>query len=165
MPRASSKVPMRARHAREALVYATPQVVSAYIWLHRAGTISRPLCFSPSPISAAAPPRQLSCAPNLNSNTAMSHKLSPSVSSVGSPLSAVGGGGSVLTALTAAPAEVAAAAEIIERMKGSLGSFGKTLDSLGEQTVQMIQVGGQAEIANSISRCVPVFTVHMQREF
>ncbi|KAM5545118.1 hypothetical protein V8D89_001229 [Ganoderma adspersum] len=83
----------------------------------------------------------------------MSHKLSPSVSSIGSPLSAVGGGGggSVLTALTAAPAEVAAAAEIIEKMKGSLGSFGKTLDSLGEQTVKMIQVGGQAEIANHIN--------------
>ncbi|PIL32855.1 hypothetical protein GSI_04972 [Ganoderma sinense ZZ0214-1] len=87
----------------------------------------------------------------------MSHKLSPSVSSGGSPLSAVGGsgGGSVLAALTAAPAEVAAAAEIIEKMKGSLGSFGKTLDSLGEQTVQMIQVGGQAEITNHINsiRC------------
>ncbi|KAI1784505.1 hypothetical protein LXA43DRAFT_1042017 [Ganoderma leucocontextum] len=82
----------------------------------------------------------------------MSHKSSPSVSSIASPLSALGGGGgrSVLTALTAAPADVAAAAEIIEKMKGSLGSFGKTLDSLGDQTVRMIQVGGEAEIANHI---------------
>ncbi|KAI1786619.1 hypothetical protein LXA43DRAFT_897644 [Ganoderma leucocontextum] len=82
----------------------------------------------------------------------MSHKPSPSISSNASPLSAVGGGGggSVLTALTAAPAEVAAATEIIEKMRGSLGSFGKTLDSLGEQTVRMIQDGKEAEIANQI---------------
>ncbi|KAI0800404.1 hypothetical protein C8Q74DRAFT_1314011 [Fomes fomentarius] len=80
----------------------------------------------------------------------MSHKRQQSTSTLNSPLSAKGDGASVLTTLTAAPAEVTAAAEIIEKMKGSLSSLGKTLDSLGNQTVQMIQVGGEAQIAHQI---------------
>ncbi|KAI0753518.1 hypothetical protein C8Q80DRAFT_517450 [Daedaleopsis nitida] len=58
--------------------------------------------------------------------------------------------GSMLTMLTAPPAEVIAAAETIQKIKGSLGTLGRTIDILGEQTVQMIQVGGQAGITHQI---------------
>ncbi|KAI0740610.1 hypothetical protein C8Q76DRAFT_197888 [Earliella scabrosa] len=80
------------------------------------------------------------------------HQRQASTSTMDSPSSARDGAGSVLTTLTAAPAEVNAAAEIIKKMKDSLGTLGSTLDSLGTQTVQMIQGGGEAEIERQIGR-------------
>ena len=48
---------------------------------------------------------------------------------------------------------------ITNRTSADVLAIQKTLDSLGEQTVKMIQVGGQAEIANHINRCVDFLRV------
>lgn len=67
-----------------------------------------------------------------------------------SPLSESADGRNIFTAMTA-PADVRAAAEIIAAMKDSLGNLGKTFDSLGEQTVQMVKLGGELETAKLIN--------------
>ncbi|KAI0915342.1 hypothetical protein AcV5_003841 [Taiwanofungus camphoratus] len=75
--------------------------------------------------------------------------MSRTSSSLGlSPLSAEGG--NTFTAMTPS-AEVTTAAEIITAMKGSLGNLGKTFDSLGEQTNQIVRLGGELETAQHIN--------------
>ncbi|KAH9949262.1 hypothetical protein B0H21DRAFT_145688 [Amylocystis lapponica] len=51
---------------------------------------------------------------------------------------------------TTIPAEVSTATDLISTMKGSLGHLGSTFDALGEQTMQMIQLGGELETAQYV---------------
>ncbi|KAI0753511.1 hypothetical protein C8Q80DRAFT_516914 [Daedaleopsis nitida] len=62
--------------------------------------------------------------------------------------------------------QVTAAAEAIETIKGSLGTLGKVIGIMGEETVKMIQVGGEAEIACQIEsiRCAMVDNGKKQEE-
>jgi len=48
-------------------------------------------------------------------------------------------------------AEVTAALDIIAKMKGSLGDLNHTFDALGEQTMQMIRLGGELETAQHVN--------------
>ena len=48
---------------------------------------------------------------------------------------------------------------IFTRAFANVLAIHKKLDSLGQQTVKMIQVRGQAEIVNHINRCVDLLRV------
>ncbi|TCD64386.1 hypothetical protein EIP91_004133 [Steccherinum ochraceum] len=88
-------------------------------------------------------------APAKETPPAESHRpASPLVSPTLSPASLVG---SMYSAPTISP-EVNGLNETLAAMKGSLGSLGQMFDTLGQQTAQMVQIGGELETASHLNK-------------